>query len=67
MVTPDGVWPVEVIRNRFGTEVFRVRRRAVIGAHGGRAWAPIGQIRGTVAEVAKLLGDAFPLLVDEPD
>jgi hypothetical protein len=48
MRTPDGVWRVEVIRTR-GGEVFRVRRRAVIGAHGGRGWAPIGKIRGTVA------------------
>lgn len=46
-------------------QVFRVRHRAVIGAHGGAAWAPIGQIRRSVAEVADLLGDRFVDLVDE--
>lgn len=63
MRTPDGVWRVEVIRTR-GGEVFRVRRRAVIGAYGGRGWAPTGQIRATVGEVAELLGDAFAELVE---
>jgi hypothetical protein len=63
MRTPDGQWRVEVIRTR-GGEVFRVRRRAVIGAHGGPGWAPIGQIRRTVGEVAELLGDSFAELVD---
>jgi hypothetical protein len=56
MRTPDGEWRVEVIRTR-GGEVFRVRRRAVIGAQSGAGWAPIGQIRRTVGEVAELLGD----------
>jgi hypothetical protein len=63
MRTPDGEWRVEVIRSR-GGQVFRVRRRAVIGARGGRGWAPIGQIRRTVGEVAELLGDAFGEFVD---
>jgi hypothetical protein len=45
--------------------VFRVWRRAVIGAHGGRGSAPIGRIRrATVGEVADLLGDAFAELVE---
>jgi hypothetical protein len=64
MVTPDGVWRVEVLTTR-GGQVFRVRRRAVISAHGGAGWAPIGQIRRTVHEVAALLGDRFVDLVDE--
>jgi hypothetical protein len=63
MRTRDGVWRVEVIRTRAG-EVFRVRHRAVIGAQGGRGWAPIGRIRGTVAEVAELMGDASADLVE---
>jgi hypothetical protein len=67
MRTPDGEWTVEVIRTR-GGEVFRVRRRAVIGAHGrtGAGRRP-ERFRSTVAEVAELLGDAFPLLVDAPE
>jgi hypothetical protein len=48
MVTPDGMWRVEAIRTRAG-EVFRVRRGTVIGVHGGRGWAPTGQIRTGVA------------------
>jgi hypothetical protein len=64
MRTPDGEWTVEVVHTR-GGEVFRARRRAVIGAHGGRAWAPIGQIRRTVTEVAELLGEAFPTLIED--
>jgi hypothetical protein len=64
MVTPDGVWRVEVIRTR-GGEVFRVRRRAIIGAQGGRGCAPTGQIRSTVAEVQTLLGASFAQLADE--
>lgn len=63
MRTPDGAWTVEVVRTRAG-ECFRVRRRAVIGAHGGRGWAPIGQLRFSVAEVAELLGHAFAELED---
>jgi hypothetical protein len=63
MVTPDGIWRVEVLRTR-GGEVFRVRRRAVIGAHGGRACAPTGQIRSTVGEVQLLLGDASAELIE---
>ena len=54
----DGEWIVEILRAR-GGEVFRIRRPAVIGAHGGSGWAPIGQIRATVDEVADLLGDRF--------
>lgn len=65
MVTPDGRWTVEVIRTRAG-EVFRVREQAIIGAHGGSGWAPIGKIRLTVGEVAELLGDDFPELVYKP-
>jgi hypothetical protein len=61
--TSDGVWRVEVIRTR-GGEVFRVRWRAGISAHGARGWAPIGQIRRTVGEVAELLGEAFADVVD---
>ena len=38
-----GAWRVEVVRTR-GGEVFRVRRRAVIGAHGGRGWARIDEL-----------------------
>lgn len=63
MLAPDGVWRVEVIRTR-GSQVFRVRQRAVIGAHGGAGWAPIGKIRTTVSEVAELLGEAFAELVE---
>jgi hypothetical protein len=63
MRTPDGVWRVEEIRTR-GGELLRVRRRAIMGAHGGRGWAPIGQIRATVAEVADLMGNAFAELVE---
>ena len=65
MATPDGRWTVEVIRTRAG-EVFRVRQRAIIGAHGGAGWAPIGKIRRMVAEVADLLGADFPELVYKP-
>jgi hypothetical protein len=61
MVTPDGLWRVEVITTR-GGQVFRVRRRAVIGA--SRGWAPTGKLRRTVVEVQALLGDAFADLVD---
>jgi hypothetical protein len=50
-----------VLRTR-GGEVFRVRRRAVVGAHVGRGWAPIGQLRATVDEVRQLFGDAFAYL-----
>ena len=57
MRTPDGRWTVEIFTTRGGT-VFRVRQRAIIGAYGGRGWAPIGQIRGTIADVAELLGRA---------
>lgn len=63
MATPDGVWRVEVIRTS-ASQVFRVRRRAVIGAHGGAGWAPIGQIRFTLAEVAAELGPAFEQLLE---
>jgi hypothetical protein len=63
MRTLDGQWTVEILRTRNG-EVFRVRRRAIIGAHGGSGWAAIGQIRSTVAEVAQLLGESFALLVE---
>jgi hypothetical protein len=62
MVTPDGAWRVEVICTQAG-ELFRVRRRAIIGAHGGRGWAPTGQLRFSVTEVAATLGDAFADLV----
>lgn len=55
MRTPDGVWTVEVITTRTG-QCFRVRRRAVIGVHGGAGWAPVGQIRLTLAEVQDMLG-----------
>ena len=65
MVTPDGRWAVEVIRTR-GGEVFRVRERAIIGAHGGAGWSPIVKIRLAVAEVAELLGDDFGELVYKP-
>jgi hypothetical protein len=61
MATPDAVWRVEVLYTR-SCEVFRVRRRAVIDAHGGAGWAPVGQIRFTLAEVAAELGDAFAQL-----
>ena len=61
MRTPDGVWTVEVTRTRSG-ELFRVRRRAVIASK--RGWAPTGQIRTTVAEVAELLGPAFADLAE---
>jgi hypothetical protein len=63
MSTPDG-WRVEVIGTRNG-EVFRVRRRSIVGAHGGAGWAATGQIRSTIGEVAELLGDSFPLLAYE--
>lgn len=66
MRTPDGKWTVEVLRTRNG-ECFRVRRRAIIGAHGGAGWAPIGQIRSTPAEVQQLLGNDFARLVEMPD
>lgn len=66
MRTPDGEWTVEVIRTRAG-ECFRVRRRAVIGAYGARGWAPIGQIRSTVAQVAETLGPRFADLVEVMD
>lgn len=64
MRTTDGVWTVKLLRTR-GGEVFRVRRRAVIGAHGGSGWAPTGHICSTIEEVAEMLGDAFPLLTEE--
>lgn len=60
MVTPDGGWRVEVLTTRSG-QVFRVRRRGLISSRG---WAPIGQLRRTVAEVEAMLGDAFADLVD---
>jgi hypothetical protein len=63
MATLDGAWRVEVLRTRSG-EVFQVRRRAHIGAHGGAGWAPTGHIRRAVTEVQKLLGDAFVDLID---
>jgi hypothetical protein len=65
MATPDGRWTVEVIHAFRGREVFRVRERAIIGAHGA-SWAPIGKIRLTVAQVAELLGDDFAELVYKP-
>ena len=66
MATPDGRWIVAVIHAYGGRDVFRVRERAIIGAHGGAGWAPIGKIRLTVAEVAELLGDDFIELVYRP-
>ena len=66
MATPDGRWTVEVVHAVRRPEVFRVRERAIIGAHGGTGWAPIGKIRRTVAEVAELLGDEFTELVYRP-
>jgi hypothetical protein len=64
MRTPDGRWRVEIVEYRNGP-VFRVRHRAAIGAHGGPGWAPTGQTRHTVAEVAELLGEAFATLEPE--
>jgi hypothetical protein len=57
MRTPDGKWTVDLLTTRGGT-VCRVRRRAVIGAHGGAGWAPIG-IGVTIDEVGEVLGDDF--------
>jgi hypothetical protein len=55
MRTPDAKWTVEVLRTRAG-DCFRVRHRAVIGAHGGSGWAPIGQLQFCLDEVAEFLG-----------
>jgi hypothetical protein len=66
MATADGRWTVEVLRVYGGHEVFRVRRRGIIGAHGGAGWAPIGKIRRTVGYMAELLGDGFADLVYKP-
>jgi hypothetical protein len=64
MRTPDGEWTVEIVATRAAGECFRVRRRAVIGVHGGRGWAPIGQLRSSIAEVAEMLGPRFADLDD---
>jgi len=61
MRTPDGEWTVEVLRTRAG-ECLRVRRRLRPGQISPTGWAPTGQIRATVAQVADLLGDAFATL-----
>ena len=66
MRTPDGRWTIEVIHAFRGREVLRVHERAIIGAHGGAGWAPIGKIRRTVREVAELLDEDFADLVDTP-
>lgn len=59
MVTPDG-WRVEIIHID-GAARFRVKR------HGSLVGGPLGRDRGihyTVEQVANLLGDSFPLLVE---
>ena len=48
-----------------GGEVLRVRRRAIIGVHGGAGWASIGQIRLSIAEVAETMGDALTSALKE--
>lgn len=58
MRTPDGQCTVAILGPRTG-ECYRVRRRAIIGAHDGRGRAPIGQLRFTVDEVSELLGPRF--------
>jgi hypothetical protein len=55
MRTPDGKWTVDLLTTH-GDTLFRVRRRAAIGAHGGAGCTPIG-IGVTIDEVSELLGD----------
>jgi hypothetical protein len=58
MRTPDGLWRVEVLRFRTGTEMFRVRQPLRVAAS-ERGWWPTGQLCATVAEVQRLLGESF--------